>query len=225
MKRLIVANWKANISSDQAEQWVETLRTHCHFRENRETVIAVPFLYMERIFSRVNSLPGISLAAQGVSPYPVGSYTGATPAIWLKEMVGYALVGHRERRKYFHETIQDVAAQVRECVAVGIKPILCLDDDVLPEMSAALDSEELDQVICAYTPDSAVALETAYDIESIQAGIVRVNGYFPQRPVLYGGGVNDENAEEILALPEVSGVMVGRVCLDAERFIRFCSIT
>ncbi len=92
-------------------------------------------------------------------------------------------------------------------------------------MSAALDSEELDQVICAYTPDSAVALETAHDIESIQAGIVRVNGYFPQRPVLYGGGVNDENAEEILALPEVSGVMVGRVCLDAERFIRFCSIT
>lgn len=225
MKKLIVANWKANISVDQAEEWVHTLREHCHFREGRETILAVPFLYMERIFSRVNSLPGIALAAQGVSPYPPGSYTGATPALWLRGMVSYALVGHRERRTYFHETVQDVAAQVRECVAAGIQPILCLDDDMLAGMRAALDSEELEEVICAYTPASAMALETAHDIESIKAGIARVSGHFPGRPVLYGGGVNDENAEEILALPEVSGVMVGRVCLDAEKFIRFCSIT
>ena len=222
MKQLIVANWKANIPVDQAEDWVETLRDHCHYRENRETVLAIPFLYMERIFSRVNNLPGICLAAQGVSPYPPGSYTGATPASWLRNMVRYALVGHRERRKYFHETVQDVAAQVRECVAVGIRPILCLDDDIMPGMRAALDSEELEEVICAYTPDSAVALETAYDIDGIRAGIKRVNKYFVHRPVLYGGGVNDENVEEILALPEVSGVMLGRVCLDAEKFIRFC---
>ncbi len=224
MKKLIVANWKANISVDQAEEWVHTLREHCHFRETRETILAVPFLYMERICSRVNSLPGIALAAQGVSPYPPGSYTGATPASWLRSMVSYALVGHRERRKYFHETVQDVAAQVRECVAAGIQPILCLDDDTLVGMRAALDSEELEEVICAYTPESAMALETAHDIESIKAGIARVRGHFPNRPVLYGGGVNDENAEEILALPEVSGVMVGRVCLDAEKFIRFCGI-
>ncbi len=222
MKQLIVANWKANIPLEQAEDWVQTLRDHCHYRENRETVLAVPFLYMERIFSRVNCLPGICLAAQGVSPYPPGSYTGATPASWVRDMVDYALVGHRERRRYFHETIQDVAAQVRECVAVGIRPILCLDDDIMSAMRAALDSEELEEVICAYTPDSAVALETAHDIDGIKAGIARVKKHFVHRPVLYGGGVNDENVEEILSLPEVSGVMLGRVCLDAERFIRFC---
>ncbi len=222
MKQLIVANWKANIPLEQAEDWVQTLRDHCHYRENRETVLAVPFLHMERIFSRVNNLPGISLAAQGVSPYPPGSYTGATPASWLRDMVQYALVGHRERRKYFHETIQDVAAQVRECVGVGIRPILCLDDDIIAGMRAALDSEELEEVICAYTPDSAEALETAHDIDGIKAGIARVRKHFINRPVLYGGGVNDENVEEILALPEVSGVLLGRVCLDAERFIRFC---
>ncbi len=222
MKQLIVANWKANIPVEQAEAWVETLRDHCHYREDKETVLAVPFLYMERIFSRVNNLPGISLAAQGVSPYPPGSYTGATPASWVRHMAQYALVGHRERRKYFHETVQDVAAQIRECVAVGIKPILCLDDDIMSGMRAALDSEELEEVICAYTPDSAMALETVHDIDGIKAGIERVNKYFIHRPVLYGGGVNDENVEEILALPGVSGVMLGRVCLNAERFIRFC---
>jgi triosephosphate isomerase len=223
MKQLIVANWKANVSADQAEEWVRTLRSYCHFRENRETVLAVPSLYLERIFSRVSTLPGITLAAQGISPYPPGNYTGATPASWLRDMVDYALVGHRERRKYFHETAQDAAARIRECVAVGIRPILCLDDDSLSDMRAALDSEELAEVICAYTPDSAVAHETALDIKDIQAGIARVSGYFPHRPVLYGGGVNDENAEEILALPEVSGIMLGQGCLDAEKFARFCS--
>jgi len=223
MKQLIVANWKSNISEDQTEEWVRTLRSYCHPRQDRETVLAVPCLYLERIFSRVSTLPGVTLAAQGVSPYPAGNYTGATPASWLRDMVGYALVGHRERRKYFHETAQDVAAQARECVAVGIRPILCLDDDSLSGMRAALDSEELAEVICAYTPDSAVAHESAPAMKDIQAGIARVSGYFPQRPVLYGGGVNDENAEEILAIPEVSGIMLGRGCLDAEKFARFCN--
>ncbi|HHB76210.1 MAG TPA: triosephosphate isomerase, partial [Desulfobulbus sp.] len=179
MKQRIVANWKANVSADHAEEWVRTLRSYCHFREDRETILAVPFLYLERIFSRVSTLPGITLAAQGISPYPPGNYTGATPASWLRDLVDYILVGHRERRKYFHETAQDAAAQVRECVAVGIRPILCLDDDSLSGMRAALDSEELAEVICAYTPDSAVALETALDIKDIQAGIARVSGYFP----------------------------------------------
>ncbi|MCF6187495.1 MAG: triose-phosphate isomerase [Desulfobulbaceae bacterium] len=220
MKQLVVANWKANLSPAHADEWFRIFCARYQPRPDIEVVLAVPFLFLEQVAAQVKELPGISLAAQGVSPYPGGSYTGSTPASWLQGMVEYALLGHRERRKYFHETVQDIAAQVRECVSAGIKPILCLGDEGISDMQAALDGGELAAVLPAYTPDAAVALEKAREITGIQEGIARVSGYFRDRPVLYGGGVDAENSSAILALPEVSGIMLGRGCLDAEIFVQ-----
>ena len=220
MNKIIVANWKANLSPGAADEWMGAFTAHYQPREGVEFVLAVPFLCMERVSAKIRDLPGVGLAAQGVSPYPKGGYTGATPAAWLKGLVQYGLVGHRERRKYFHETVQDVAAQVRECVTAGIRPILCLADDGLADERAALDGRELAEVVPAYTPDTADALERAREVEGVKAGIARVKGYFPARPVLYGGGVDHENGGAILALSEVEGIMLGRGCLDAEKFAR-----
>ena len=219
MKKIVVANWKANLSPTHADAW---LRTFSRYRagEDIEVVLAVPFLVLEQVSARVQDLPGVCLAAQGVSPYPAGGYTGATPASWLQGMARYALLGHRERRKYFHETVQEIAGQVRECVSADIKPILCLGDDGAADMRAALDHRELAAVIPAYTPDAAMALEKAREMAGIQEGVARVSGYFPDRPILYGGGVDAENSNAILALPEVSGIMLGRGCLDAEIFVQ-----
>lgn len=218
MKKIIVANWKANLSSGPAEEWIQLFLQQYKPRKDVEIVLAVPFLFMELIRDRLGHLAGVSLAAQGVSPYPPGSYTGATPAKWLKGLAQYALLGHRERRRYFHETVQDVAAQVRECTAVGIRPVLCLSDEGITDMRAALDSPDLADLILAYTPDTAVALERVREPAGIKTGIARLSQYFPGRPVLYGGGVDYENGGEILALPEVGGIMLGRGCLEADKF-------
>ena len=220
MKKIILANLKANLSPDATDEWIQSFVDHYQAREGVEVVLAVPFLYMKEIVAQTRDLSGVCLAAQGVSPYPGGNYTGATPASWLQNLVQYAMLGHRERRKYFHETVQDIAAQVRECVAADIKPILCLSDEGLADIRAALDSGDLAKIIPAYTPDSAVALEKVREIAGIKEGIARLSGYFPDRPVLYGGGVDGENGREILALPEVSGIMLGRGCLDAKSFNR-----
>jgi triosephosphate isomerase len=222
MKKIILANWKASLSPKAADEWIQTFVVGYHVPAGVEVVLAVPFLYMQDVFTQTRTLSGVSLAAQGVSPYPGGKYTGATPASWLPNLVRYAVLGHRERRKYFHETAQDIAAQVRECVAAEIKPVLCLGDEGVADIRAALDHGEVTKVIPAYTPDSAVSLEKARELAGIREGIARLSGYFPNRPVLYGGGVDSENSGEILALPEVSGIMLGRGCLDAEQFVRMC---
>jgi triosephosphate isomerase len=218
MEKIILANWKAHLSGHHVDEWLTTFIGGFRQKEGLEVVVAPPFLYMERVFSRLRKEQGVSLAAQGVSPYPPGNYTGATPARWLEAMARYVLVGHRERRRYFHETISDLAAQVRESVAVGIKPILCLDGEGLAEMKAALDMDELQELMVAYTPDSAVALETAPELTSIEKEIARVGEYFPGCPVLYGGGVGPDNGAEILGLAGINGLLVGRNCLDAVRF-------
>ena len=218
MDKVVLANWKAHLSDHHVDEWLTTFTGGFRQKEGVKVVVAPPVLYLERVASRLGSTAGISLAAQCVSPYPPGNYTGATPARWLEGTVGYVLVGHRERRRYFHETISDLAAQVRESVAVGITPILCLDGEGLAEMKAALDTEELQALMVAYTPDSAVALESAPELTSIEKEAARVGEYFPGCPVLYGGGVNSENAREILALQGINGLLVGRASLDAVRF-------
>jgi len=218
MEKIILANWKAHLSGQHVDQWLTTFIDGFHATDGLEVVVAPPFLYMERVLSRLQDVQGVSLAAQGVSPYPPGNYTGATPARWLEDVVQYALVGHRERRKYFHENVTEIAAQIRECVAVGIRPILCLDGKGVAEMKAALDTDELQAISVAYTPDSAVALESAPELDSIAKEVARLSEYFPGCPVLYGGGVSVENGADILALPGVSGLLVGRNCLDAVQF-------
>ena len=218
MEKIILANWKAHLSGHHVDEWLTTFMDGFRQKEGLDVVVAPPFLYMERVFSRLEDKKGITLAAQSVSPYPPGNYTGATPARWLTGIVRYALAGHRERRKYFHESISDIAAQVRECVSVGIQPILCLDGKGLAEMKAALDMDELQALMVAYTPEASVALETAPELASIEKEVARLREYFPGCPVLYGGGVGPDNGAEIMGLAGINGLLVGRNCLDAVRF-------
>ena len=220
MKKIILANWKAELSPDRGEEWLENLLAHWSPRPDRELVIAVPCLVLERVGRWLRDVEGISLAAQAVSPYPPGRYTGALPAAWLGGRVSHALVAHRERRRYFHESVQENAAQVRECLAAGITPILCVDEDLVAPIRATLDQAELDGIVVAWTPDSAVALEVMVSTDGLAKGIARVQGYFPDRPLLYGGGVNPDNMAALLARGDLAGVMLGRGCLDGAALAR-----
>ena len=220
MQKIILANWKAELSPDRGHQWLDSFLARYQSRPDREVVLAVPCLLLEPVGERLRDVEGISLAAQAVSPYPPGRYTGALPAAWLGGLASYALVAHRERRRYFHESVQENAAQVRECLAAGITPILCVDEDLVAPIRAALDQAELDGIVVAWTPDSAVALEVMVSADGLAKGIARVQGYFPDRPLLYGGGVNPDNMAALLARDDLAGVMLGRGCLDGAALAR-----
>lgn len=218
MEKIVLANLKANLAPSHVDTWLQAFSSRYTSVSSVQVLLAVPFLYMERIAEKVGALGRVTLAAQGVSPYPPGGYTGATPAAWLKGLAGYALVGHRERRHYFYEDDQSVAGQVRESVAAGLQPILCLDRDSKSGQLAALDSSDLEQSLLAYTPHDSVKLEVAAasgDIIDTAASFAASSG---GRPVLYGGGVNNDNAAELINLPGISGIMVGRSCLDGAEF-------
>ena len=84
MKKIVLANWKANFSPERALQWCDTLLVTLQPLRNVELVLAVPALCMERVAEKVQHIAGMSLAAQGVSPFPQGSYTGSLPAAWFR---------------------------------------------------------------------------------------------------------------------------------------------
>ena len=218
MKKMVLANWKANLSPEKAMQWCDAFAGVYQPRIDVEVILAVPLLCLERVAERMNNLGGVSLAAQGVSAYPQGSYTGSTPAAWLRGLVRYTLIGHRERRRYFHETVQDVARQAYESLAEDLQPIVCFDRELLTSQTAAMAVEELGRLIWAYTPDTPATMEMARGEAEILAMLPQLARKTDNRPVLYGGGVTVNNAESLLRLPGLSGIMLGQACLDAVPF-------
>lgn len=218
MKKMILANWKANLSTERGLQWLDDFSAIYRPRLDLEVILAVPVLYLERIAHQTEHLPGLALAAQGVSSYPQGSYTGATPAAWLRGLVGYTLIGHRERRRYFHETVQDVARQAYESLSEDLQPIVCFDRDLLIPQAAAMAAEELGKMLWAYTPDTPTTLEMARSTADIAAFLPKIAQKTDNRPVLYGGGVTLDNAGSLWQIPGLSGLMLGKGCLDGAAF-------
>jgi len=217
---IILANWKANLSPAQAEKWVADFGRLYRPAAGKHIILAVPFLALPALHSLTRDMTNVFLAAQDVSPFPPGGYTGATPAAWLQGVADYVLIGHRERRRYFHETVQDAANKVSEAVAAGLHPILCLTDAEITRHLAPVDSADLERLILAYTPNDAEALEVARSRELVIASVRYLAEASGGRPVLYGGGVNGDNVADFLSIPELSGVMIARGSIDPADFIR-----
>jgi len=218
MKKIVLANWKANLSPERAMQWCDAFAGVYRPRLDLEVVLAVPYLSLERVAERTHPLAGVCLASQGVSSYPQGSYTGAIPAAWLRGLARYTLIGHRERRRYFHETVQDVARQAYESLAEDLLPIVCIDRDLLMSQTAAMAAEELGRLIWAYTPDTPATLEMSRAEPEILALLPQIARKTDNRPVLYGGGVTADNGAGLWRLPGLSGLMLGQGCLDGAAF-------
>ncbi len=218
MNKILLANWKANFSPHQAMRWCDDFMAAYRPRIDCEVVLAVPFLYLERVAERTRGLAGVSLAAQGVSSYPQGNYTGSTPAAWLRGLTRYVLIGHRERRRYFHETVQDVARQAFEALAEDLVPIVCFDRDLLTPQAAAMAAEELGRLVWAYTPETSTNLEMARDDGDILGLLPQIARRTDNRPVLYGGGVTVENGPRLWRHAGLGGLVLGRGCLDGVAF-------
>ncbi|WP_153305969.1 triose-phosphate isomerase [Desulfogranum mediterraneum] len=217
---LVLANWKANFAPQRAYQWCDTFAGSYRPLPGVEVVIAVPALCMLEVAARLGSLPGVALAAQGVSSYPQGSYTGATPAAWLRGLARYSLLGHRERRHYFHETVQDVARQVAESLAEEVQPIVCVDQETARSQAAIFDTEDLLKIHWAYTPQDAEQLERSHSARAIEETVASLGRAVGNQPMLYGGGVGPQNGAQLASLAGISGLLVGRECLDAQAFVQ-----
>jgi triosephosphate isomerase len=220
VKKLVVANWKDRLSPQSAEEWLAEFADGYTPTEEVEIILAVPLFLLRQVGSRCADLPGVGIAVQDVSPFPAGGYTGATPAAWLQGMAGYTLVGHQERRRYFHETDRDAANKVSAALAAGLTPLLCTDEQGVRGQLAALETEDLHRVILAYTPPDAVNLEVARQPGTVAEEAQRFARLSGGRPVLYGGGVHAGNVALLAALPELAGIMTAAGCLEADRFLR-----
>lgn len=224
MTRYIVANWKSHKTLSQAEKWIEIFCDLYRPDPRVQVIIAPPSVYLVPLSQRIreHNASYLSLAAQDLSPFPLGSYTGAVAADMIRDVVDYVIVGHSERRRYFHETNQDIAQKVAEAAGAEIKPILCVDQPYARAQIAALDEADIDDLIIGYGPVEAIGLDIPQSPEKIQAAVKEIQIFAPEKTIFYGGSINRANAADCMAVEGVSGLMVGTACLDAKNFVSLC---
>jgi triosephosphate isomerase (TIM) len=228
MKKLyIVGNWKSNKTVSDAKAWLEKFQELAvqFAPEEKEVIICPPFTLLPfmKAFIDEHVLP-VKLGVQDISPFDQGAYTGAIFAGEAKEFVTHAIVGHSERRRYFHETDKDVLAKIKKLLEHDLIPVLCISD--MKQLAYFLNEDDVlvthaEKIIFVYEPPSAISGGGAFhaadtqDIDTNTAEIGKMIG--KQVITLYGGSVNPDNAAEIFQLEHVSGGLPGQASLDAEK--------
>lgn len=213
----LVANWKSNKTWAETEVFLQSFRG---FREEGRVnnIICPPLPYLKPAVDLVNNLHlPIKLGTQDISPFPFGAYTGATSAQMLMGMAKYAIVGHSERRRYFHETNQEIANKIDQCLAVEITPILCVDEPYLRAQINAIPKEQLKKVVVAYEPLEAIGSGKPADpghTQKVAEQILETSEV--EIPVLYGGSVTAETINDFLDQPLIQGALVGGASLKVD---------
>ena len=226
MKRFVIGNWKCHKNLDDARRWFDTFASLYRPAPEIEVVIAPSFICLAQLAVHVKELGlvRVSLAAQDVSPFPKGGYTGTIAADMVRGLADYVIVGHSERRRYFHETIQDVVNKVHEAVDFGLRPVLCVEPASAMSQLAPLTDIDCEKMIIAYCPVDPLTFRIPESPEKVGEGIGFIAEMHPNRAIVYGGSITPDNAAEYLALPGLSGVMVGAASLEAASFAGICNL-
>lgn len=240
-KAIIAGNWKMNKTATEAAALIAELipavqGTGC------EVVICVPFTDLTTAVAKCKGT-NLHVGAENVHFEKSGAYTGEISADMLVDLgVEYVVIGHSERRQYFAETNETVNLRTKAALAAGLKPIVCVGESLAQreqgvteelvrlQVKVALlgvSAEQLKDVVIAYEPIWAIGTgktATAEQAQEVCACIRKVVGELygaaaaKALTVQYGGSMNAQNAQELLAKPDVDGGLIGGASLKADQF-------
>lgn len=243
-KQIAAANWKMNLTLQQAETLIDELIAIPHeLNDNQLAIFGVPFPYLTSINNKLAGKKNVFVAAQNCYNKKNGAYTGETSVEMLKSInIEYVILGHSERREYFNESNQMLAEKVNICLENGLKPIFCCGEPLhireaetqnsfvetqLIESLFHLSAEQITGFIIAYEPIWAIGTGKTATSEQAQDIQAHIRSVFAAKygeavaatiSILYGGSVKASNAKEIFGKPDVDGGLVGGASLVATEF-------
>ena len=240
--KMVAGNWKMNKTLQEGVALATELKEAVK-NPNCAVVIGTPFIHLATVAELLKDSP-IAVAAENCADKEKGAYTGEVSAAMVRSTgAEYCILGHSERRAYYHEDYEILREKTQLALANGLKVIFCIGE-VKEEREAGkqnevvkaqlegsvfnLTAEEWKNVVLAYEPVWAIGTGLTATPEQAQEIHAYIRGLVAQRygqevadatTILYGGSCNEKNAAELFACPDIDGGLIGGAALVAEKFL------
>lgn len=241
---IIIGNWKMHKTIEEARIFVQQLISSFESRENKLIGLAVPYTLIYPL-SQENKESSLLIGAQNMNDASEGAFTGEIAGTMLKDVgAQFVLLGHSERRHLYAENDTFINRKLKKAVEIGLQPILCIGETYaeyeaqethavierqLTEGLKEINPENLQKLMVAYEPVWAIgngqsatpqiAQEVHHFCRKVLASILTED--LAQRIVIqYGGSVNPSNAHDLLAQPDIDGLLIGGASLSLESFLQ-----
>jgi len=244
-KQIAAANWKMNLTYQQAEKLLdEMIATPHELKDGQLAIFAVPFPYLQLANEKLGGKKNVFVAAQNCYNKKSGAYTGEVSVEMLTSMnIEYVVLGHSERREYFNESNQLLAEKINICLDNNINPIFCCGESLsireantqndfvgkqLEESLYHLSAEQIQKIVIAYEPIWAIGTGKTASSEQAQEMHAFIRSQLAKKygndiaeniTILYGGSVKGNNAAELFSQKDVDGGLVGGASLNATEFV------
>ena len=243
-KKIIVGNWKMNLSKEEASNLVEdVLHSSSDHAKDVEVVFSPSFLYLDMIANMCSPFSNYSVAAQNCSSSDNGAYTGEISASMLSSFdVKYVILGHSERRHYFNEDSAELKMKIEKAFQKKIKVIFCCGESIeerntskhFTKITSQIEStlfkfseDHFSNSIIAYEPIWSIGTgvtatpDQAQEMHSHIRSLIseRYNENIAQNTsILYGGSCNPGNARSLFKQQDIDGGLIGGASLNPNDF-------
>jgi triosephosphate isomerase len=242
-KTIIAANWKMNMTCEEAAGYIDILLRELGQDERVEVVIIPPFTAIAKVSELLSHSQQVKVGAQNMYFEKSGAFTGEVSAAMLRELfVRYVVLGHSERRAIFGETDEVVNRKTRAAHDAVLKPIVCIGETLAEREAgkveavldrqirgslAGLSAKEMTETVLAYEPIWAIGTgrtATPAQAQDAHAFIRKTVAKVWDRTtaakvrIQYGGSVKPENAAALMGQPDIDGALVGGASLDPRAF-------
>lgn len=246
-RKIIAGNWKMNLQFAEADELlgliIDDIETN-GLPERVDVVVCPPAIYLE-LATDLAVGKNLKVGAQNVSEHDNGAFTGEISAAMIQSVEAeYCIIGHSERRQYFHESAESLAKKADQLLKYDITPIFCCGEQLpvreknehmelvgqqIEQGLFHLPEKEFRKVVIAYEPVWAIGTgktATPDQAQEMHAFIRALIGrkYSSETAthchILYGGSCNANNAREIFAKADVDGGLIGGASLKAGDFLK-----
>ena len=244
-KKIVAGNWKMNLDYNEGLSLFSEVANMVkdEVTGNQQVVVCSPFIHLYSLAQLAKGHSHVAIGAQNAHQAESGAYTGEISAKMIKSVgAQYVILGHSERRHYFGETNELLAAKVDTVLKHGLKPIFCIGETLeereadkhfdviktqLEEGIFGLSEADFAKVVLAYEPVWAIGTGNTATSEQAQEIHAFIRNAIAEQynqqvaddtTILYGGSCNAKNAPELFAQPDIDGGLIGGASLKSRDF-------